>query len=175
MSGHENPCFSKEAMNEFEDICSRYPNKMAPLLMVLHLAEREFDWLSEAVQDYVAGLLNLPPSHVRGVVTFYTMYKRSRKGRHRIQFCSTLSCAIRGSEEIFDHLCRRLGLARQGGLSDDALVSVEKVECLGACDRAPMMLDNDETHGELSPEKIDALLESWGVHLKGFDSEVSHA
>lgn len=157
------PAFSESAMAEFKDIVSRYPNTQAPLLMVLHLAEREFGWLSTEVQAYVAELLELPPSHVSGVVTFYTMYKRVPKGERRVQFCSTLSCAIMGSERVWDHFCDRLGLERRGGVSACGKVSIEKVECLGACDRAPMMLVNDDTESYLTPERIDELLRDWGV------------
>jgi len=78
MSDAANPQFSDVAMAEFQDIVSRYPNTQAPLLMVLHLAEREFGWLSTEVQEYVAGLLELPPSHVSGVVTFIGSTRKSR-------------------------------------------------------------------------------------------------
>ncbi len=159
------PQFSDAAMAEFNDLCSRYPNKMAPLLMVLHLAEREFGWLSDEVQAYVAGLLELPASHVSGVVTFYTMYKQVAKGEKRIQFCSTLSCAILGSEKVWDHFCSRLGLGRKGGKSTCGKVSIEKVECLGACDWAPMMLVNEDTEKHLTPERVDELLREWNVEF----------
>jgi len=155
------PKFSPEAKKEFDELCSRYPNKMAPLLMVLHLAEKEFGYLSIEVQEYVANLLELSPAHVQGVCTFYTMYKLEKKGKIRIQYCATLSCAIMGGEKVFDHICSKIGVSRKGGMSEDELVSVEKVECLGACDIGPMMLANDETHGNLTPEKFDALYEKW--------------
>jgi NADH-quinone oxidoreductase subunit E len=156
----KNPKFSPEAMTEYEDLLTRYPNKMAPLLMVLHLAERQFSYLSIEVQEYVANLLELPPSHVQGVATFYTMYKRKQKGRRRIQYCATLTCAIMGAEKVYDHICKKLDL-KNHGVEEDGLVSIEKVECLGACDLGPMMLVNDETHGNLTPEKFDALYEQW--------------
>lgn len=155
------PEFSPEAMKEFDELCSRYPNKMAPLLMVLHLAEREFGYLSLEVQEYVANLLELSPAHVQGVCTFYKMYKLEPKGKKRIQYCATLSCAIMGGEKVYDHICKKIGVGRKGGTSKDGLVSVEKVECLGACDLGPMMLMNDETHGNLTPEKFDELYEKW--------------
>lgn len=156
----KNPKFSPEAMKEYEDLLTRYPNKMAPLLMVLHLAEKEFSYLSTPVQEYVANLLELPPSHVQGVSTFYTMYKLKKKGRRRIQYCATLSCAIMGGEKVYDHICKKLNLENHG-VEEDGLVSIEKAECLGACDLGPMMLVNDETHGLLTPEKFDALYEQW--------------
>jgi NADH-quinone oxidoreductase subunit E len=156
-----NPQFSSEAMKVYEDLLTRYPNKKAPILMVLHLAEKEFGYLSLDVQEYVANLLELPPAHVLGVCTFYKMYKLEPKGKKRIQYCATLSCAIMGGEKVFDHICSKIGVGRKGGLSEDGLVSIEKVECLGACDLAPMMLTNDETHGLLTPDKFDALYEKW--------------
>ncbi|MGE4158284.1 MAG: NAD(P)H-dependent oxidoreductase subunit E [Planctomycetota bacterium] len=156
----KNPKFSEAAMKEFNELLTRYPDTQAPLLMVLHIAEREFGWLSEEVQHYVAGLLKLPASHVAGVVTFYTMYKRSPHGPKSIQWCSTLPCALRGSEQVYDHIAQCLGI-KNGGTSADGLVTVRKVECLGACDKAPVMLVNEDLEVEVDEKKFDALHAAW--------------
>lgn len=115
-------------------------------------------YISPAVEIYVAELLELPVVEVHEVVTFYTLYKQRLMGRHHIRLCNNLSCWIRGSESIQAHLRARLGVGA-GETSPDGKFSWEAVECMGACELAPMMQVDDDYHGNLSAQKVDALLE----------------
>ncbi|MBI4615628.1 MAG: NAD(P)H-dependent oxidoreductase subunit E [Planctomycetes bacterium] len=151
------PEFSEAAKRELEELRTRYPTSKAVLLPALRIAEREFGGLSDEALVYVAGLLDLPPAHVHGVLTFYTHYRRAGTGKHRIMVCSTLPCALRGSEGVYDHLCRRLGVA-SGETTPDGLFTLEKVECLGACGTAPVVAWNDEYHENLTIDQVDALV-----------------
>jgi NADH-quinone oxidoreductase E subunit len=106
----------------------------------------------------VATRLGVSPSHVHGAVTFYTMYKQRPTGKYHIQVCTTLSCMLRGSDEMVDHLTRKLGIGR-GETTADGKYSLVCVECLGSCDTAPMLQLNDDYHENLTAESVDRLLE----------------
>lgn len=151
--------FSDEAMKKFAEITSRYPNKRSSLLMVLHLAQEEFGWISKDVMEYVAGLLNLPPGDIMDTVSFYTMFHKKPMGKYHIQVCHTLSCALRGARELCEHLETKLGI-RPGEVTPDGKFSLVKVECLGSCGTAPTVQINDEYHEDLTVEKLDKLIES---------------
>ncbi len=149
--------FSDKAQKEFQDIISRYPEKRAALLMVLHLAQREFGWLSREVMEYVAELLDLTPGDVYDTASFYTMFYKKPMGKYHIQVCHTLSCALRGARNIYEHLEKKLGIS-EGEVTPDGKFSLMKVECLGACGTAPVVQINDDYYENLTIEKLDEIL-----------------
>jgi NADH-quinone oxidoreductase E subunit len=108
---------------------------------------------------YVAGLLNVPYGHILGVVTFYTMYHSKPIGKHHIEVCTNISCLLRGSGRIMDHLEKRLGV-RAGETSKDGRWTLSEVECMGSCGTAPMFAIGDEYHENLTLEKVDKILDS---------------
>lgn len=152
------PVFNESAEKEFKDILSRYPNKRAAMLPTLHLAQREFGWLSREVMGYVGELLDLPYSDVYDAASFYTMFKLKPTGKYHLQVCHTLSCALRGAGEICKHLHQKYGV-ESGETTADGKFSVLKVECLGACGTAPVVQINDDYHEGLTIEKLDAVLD----------------
>jgi len=125
---------------------------------VLHMAQDTFGYVSLEVQEYVAGLFDLAPSHVHEVVTFYTMYFQQPKGRHVVAVCHNLSCYLAGSRDILAHVKRKLGV-EVGETTDDGRVTLQSVECLCACEVAPMMQVDDRYEVSLTPEKVDRILE----------------
>lgn len=125
---------------------------------VLWLAQKKFGWISKEVIEYVAKLLDLPPSHVDGVVSFYTMYFKKPMGKYHIQVCTNVSCMLRGGEEIYHHLCESLGI-KNGEVTPDGLFSIEEVECMGACGGAPMIAINEDYYENLDIPLVDQLLE----------------
>lgn len=149
--------FDERTLREFEDLLTRYPTRRAALLPTLRLVEREFGDIGTADMKYVAGLLDLSPAMVLGVVTFYTHYRRSGCGKHRLMVCRTLPCALRGAGRLYDHLAATLDLGH-GQTTDDGLFTLEKVECLGACDQAPVLQVDDDYHDRMTPEAVDELL-----------------
>ena len=153
--------FGEKARAEFEALLERYPEKKAALLPTLRLAEREFGSIDLEAVRTVAELLDLSPAHVYGVLTFYTHFRREGGGVHRVMVCSTLSCALRGSEGIFDHLCQRLRVKR-GETPEDGRFTLEKVECLGSCDTAPVIQCNDDYREGVTIEEIEARLDEAG-------------
>lgn len=150
---HEGPVtFSSEALAEYQAILGRYPERRAALMPVLWLAQREFGWISPSVEAYVADLMDLPRGWVEGVVSFYTMYWRRPMGRCHLQICTNLSCYLRGAEDIYGAISKRLDI-EAGEVTKDGRFSLERVECLGSCGTAPMMqISNDEFFENLTVE-----------------------
>ncbi|MDX2169736.1 MAG: NAD(P)H-dependent oxidoreductase subunit E [Deltaproteobacteria bacterium] len=144
--------FSPAAKAKFETFLTRYPIKRAAIMPTLWLAQEEFGWLSPEVMAYVAGLLELPPAFVASVASFYTMYYKRPVGRHHVQVCTNLSCALRGADEIVDCLRVRLGIG-VGGTTSDGQFTLSEAECLGSCGTAPMMQVNDDYWENLTPER----------------------
>jgi NADH-quinone oxidoreductase subunit E len=150
--------FSPETLKEFQATVARYPKKEAAMLPVLYLAQREFGHLGPEAIDYVAKLMDQAPARVHGVVSFYTMYNMAPIGRHHIQVCRTLPCALRGAEEVTEFLKKKLGV-ECGQTTPDGRFTLSEVECLASCGTAPMMQVNDDYYENLTAEKIDQILE----------------
>jgi NADH-quinone oxidoreductase subunit E len=149
--------FSPEQLAEVRRLQGLYPDKRGALLPVLHMAQDVFGYVSLEVQEYVAGLFDLAPSHVHEVVTFYTLYFQQPKGRHVVAVCHNLSCYLAGSRDILAHVKQRLGVD-VGETTDDGRVTLQSVECLCACEAAPMMQVDDRYELNLTPEKVDRIL-----------------
>lgn len=151
--------FSEKNLKEIEEILARYPTKKAALLPVLNLALQEFGWISPEVMSLVAQRLDLPVAHVYGVVTFYTMYHQKPVGRHVIEVCRTLSCAMMGSEKIKRYLKSRLGIGFGETTADNRYTLLE-VECLASCGTAPAARIDGAYYENLTEGKIDEILET---------------
>jgi NADH-quinone oxidoreductase E subunit len=150
--------FSPEAYKKFEEIVARYPKKEAAMLPVLYLAQREFGHIGPEAIDYVAQLMGQSPARVYGVVSFYTMFNMKPIGRHHIQVCRTLPCALGGAEKITNFLREKLGIDL-GQTTPDGRFTLSEVECLASCGTAPMMQINDDYYENLTEEKITEILE----------------
>jgi NADH-quinone oxidoreductase E subunit len=151
--------FSPETFKKFEETVGRYPQKEAAMLPVLYLAQQEFGYLSAEAIDYVARLMGQSPAKVHGVVSFYTMYNMKPIGRHHIQVCRTLSCALAGAEKITSFIERKLAI-ELGQTTADGRFTLSEVECLASCGTAPMMQINDDYYESLNEERVTEILES---------------
>jgi NADH-quinone oxidoreductase E subunit len=150
--------FSDKAQEEIKEILMRYPDKRSALLPVLNLAQSEFGYISEEVTVLVAGLLDLTPPKVYEVLTFYTMLNEKPVGKYLLQLCRTLQCALAGSENILEHLQKRLGIV-VGGTTADGMFTLRTVECLASCGTAPAMQINGACYENLTREKVDRVLD----------------
>ena len=150
--------FSAEQLLEVRRLQRLYPDQRGALLPVLHMAQETFGWISLEAEEYVAGLFEMSPAHVHEVVTFYTLYFQQPKGRHVVAVCHNLSCYLAGSRDILAHVKQRLGID-VGDTTDDGRVTLQSVECLCACEAAPMMQVDDRYELSLTPEKVDRILE----------------
>ena len=150
--------FGPEFESRVEEIVARYPTRKAALLPVLWEVQRDRGWISLESEAWVADKLGLAPSHIHGVVTFYTMYKPKPSGKFHFQVCTTLSCMLRGSDELIDHLAGKLKCA-EGEVTADGRFSLCRVECLGSCGTAPMLQLNDTYHENLTLDKVNQLID----------------
>jgi len=148
-----------EQERQLQEIIARYPNKMAACIPALHLCqEANQNWVSEEVILFVAQKLDLSPAHVKGVVTFYTLFNQQKPGKHQVWVCRTLSCALRGSDAILKHCEKRLGI-HVGETSKDGKVTLRTAECLASCGTAPMMQVDKKYYENLSIEQVDKILD----------------
>ena len=150
--------FGVEFERKVDGIVARYPEPKAALLPVLWELQRANGWISPTCAEWAATRLGVSPAHVHGAVTFYTMYKQRPSGRHHIQVCTTLSCMLRGSDELLAHLRRKLEI-HEGQVTPDGKFSLQRVECLASCGTAPMFQLNDEYHENLTLDAVDTLLD----------------
>lgn len=146
---------------EINELISHYPQKRSASLMVLHALQEHLGWLSQEAIEWTASKLGLQPINVLELVTFYPMFRREPAGKFQFKVCRTLSCALGGSHELHGHLCKKLGLdPHKHGVQStpDGRFSVEFVECLAGCGRAPVLMVNDDFHEGVSSDQADTLL-----------------
>jgi NADH-quinone oxidoreductase subunit E len=151
--------FAPEQLREVRRLQGLYPDPRGALLPVLHMAQDTFGYISLEVEAYVASLFALSPAHVHEVVTFYTLYFQQPKGRHVVAVCHNLSCHLAGAPLILAHMKERLGIDI-GETTDDGRITLQAVECLCACEAAPMMQVDDRYEMNLTPERVDRILEA---------------
>jgi NADH-quinone oxidoreductase subunit E len=160
MADPQIPRFSDEQLAEVRRLQGLYPDKRGALLPALHLAQDTFGYISLEIEEYVGTLFDLSAAHVHEVVTFYTMYFQKPRGRHVVGVCHNLSCHLLGAKGIIEHLKARLGV-EPGETTADGKVTLLTVECLCACEQAPMMQVDDRYEGLLTPDKVDRILEGF--------------
>src|ERR1700737_2806730 len=145
-------------MEESKALPAKYPQPRSAVIPRLDLAQEELGYLTPEAMSEVAVALQLDPGYVEGVATFYTLFHLEPVGKHRFYVCTNLSCSLRGSGEIVEHLQGAIGVKDQRDVSKDGLFSYEEVECLGACEFAPMLRVDHAYHYDLTVEKVDALV-----------------
>lgn len=150
---------SPAGQEKYQRLLTMYPTKASLCLPLLDLAQEELGAVTHEVIAEVATALNLSETYVQGVATFYTMFHDKPRGRYHIQFCRNLSCMLCGAEDLYSYISKKLGISN-GETTADGKFSLEQVECLAACDLAPMMQINADYHGPLTPAKVDEILAS---------------
>lgn len=149
---------SPERDQEIERILARYPNRQAALIPILHLCQEQNGWISDEIMEWVAARLELSAAHVKGVVTFYTLFNQRPVGAHQVWVCRTLSCALRGSDEVLRHCEKRLGI-HSGETTKDGKVTLRTAECLASCGTAPMMQVDKDYYENLTIAEVDRILD----------------
>ncbi|MFO0045643.1 MAG: NAD(P)H-dependent oxidoreductase subunit E [Armatimonadota bacterium] len=153
--------FSEQAISELEALKTHYPTLKACILPALWIAQREYGGFldGDAIAE-VAHRLKRSYAEVQGVATFYTMYNTQHKpGRHKIEVCTCLSCHFNSAYRMRDYITKKLGI-KHGETTPDGEFMLEEVECLNACDRAPVIQVGDQYHGPVDEAYIDRLLEN---------------
>lgn len=151
--------FSEEAERKIDELLDRYPRKRSAILPILFLAQAQHGYLSDDAMEYVAHRMGLTYMDVLTVASFYTMFYRRPIGRYNIQLCTNVSCMLCGSEKIQGRLEKKLGI-KFNQTTPDGRFTLMEVECLGSCGTAPMMQVNFDYYEDLTPEKVDEVLDS---------------
>ena len=138
----------------------KYPadHKQSAVMAALRIVQDEYRWVSKNIMQEIADFLEMPAIHVYEVATFYSMYEHEDVGQHKLCVCSNISCQLLGSEQVLDHLKKKIGIG-PGETTTDGRISIKEVECLGACGGAPMMQVDKDYYENLTPESIDKILE----------------
>jgi NADH-quinone oxidoreductase subunit E len=148
---------SDEERREIESEVAIYPQKRAACIEALKVVQQHRGWVSDEALDEVAELLEMTPDELDGVATFYNLIFRKPVGRHVILICDSVSCWIMGYDNLRGHLRSRLSIDLGETTADGRFTLLPSV-CLGACDRAPVMMIDDDLHLDLTPERIDQIL-----------------
>jgi NADH-quinone oxidoreductase subunit E len=152
--------FSDQFEQRFTEMLTHYPTKRSALVPTLLYAQDEVGYLTDEVISEIAARLELSDLEVRNVISYYSMLTTKPRGKFNVQVCTNIACMLRGGEELFDHCKQRLGIGHKGTTSD-GLFSLEEVECIGACSWAPAVQVNYDFHENLTPEKMDSVLEEY--------------
>jgi NADH-quinone oxidoreductase subunit E len=142
------------------EILDRHGRQPSRLIPILQAVQEQYHYLPEEVLAYVATSLGVPPSKVYGVATFYAHFALEPKGRHVIRLCDGTACHVKNSLPIYDAIRKALSLSGKRKTTEDMAFTVETVACLGACGLAPVMLTDEEVHGQVTPESAVALIET---------------
>ncbi|HEV2730481.1 MAG TPA: NAD(P)H-dependent oxidoreductase subunit E [Terriglobales bacterium] len=152
--------FSDQFESRFTEMLAHYPTKRSALVPTLLYAQDEVGHLSDEVISEIAARLDLTELEVRNVISYYSMLTTKPRGKFNVQVCTNIACMLRGGEELFEHCRHRLGIGHKG-TTRDGLFSLEEVECIGACSWAPAVQVNYAFHENLTPEKMDSVLEEY--------------
>jgi len=140
-------------------ILDRHQRKPQRLIPILQAVQDEYRYLPQEVLTYVATSLGIPPARVFGVATFYAHFALEPKGKYVVRCCDGTACHVKNSIPILEALRKRLGLDEKHKTTPDMLFTVETVACLGACGLAPVMVINEEVHGQMTPEAAVKLVD----------------
>ena len=158
----EGPAFAYTPENQakFDENVTRYPadQRKSAILYALYLVQQQQGYITGAGMRHVAQQIGCSAADVEDVVSYYTMFYTKPVGKYVLNVCRTLSCALLGAERVTEELSQKLGVA-PGQTTADGMFTVMEVECLGACDRAPVVMVNDDWHERLKPEQVSQFIE----------------
>lgn len=144
---------------KFDRLIARYPLKRSAIVPLLLLAQDELGYISDETIEEIARRVEVRAIEAVEDISYYSMLRRQPIGRYNLQVCTNISCMLRGGDEIFQHCAKKLGIGHKQ-TTPDGLFSLEEVECLGACCGAPAMQVNYDYYENLTPEKVDTLIEA---------------
>jgi NADH-quinone oxidoreductase subunit E len=153
--------FSEKTEAKLNEIWNRYPagRKRSAVIPMLMYAQDETGQVTQEMIAEVAKRCEVTPLQVEEVVGYYSMLNKQKMGKHHVQVCTNIACMLLGGEQLWEHAKKRLGIGHKG-VTADGLISLEEVECAGACSWAPCVVDGYEYHHHMTVEKLDQLLDS---------------
>src|SRR5438552_18417300 len=152
--------FSDQLEQRLAEMLPHYPTKRSVLVPVLLYIQDEIGYLTDEAIHEIGQRLDLSDLEVRNVISYYSMLTTQPRGKFNVQVCTNISCMVRGGEEILEHCSQNLGIGHKG-TTPDGLFSLEEVECIGACSWAPAAQVNYDFHENLTPDKMDRVLEEY--------------
>lgn len=160
MSTPQTTIFSPATAARFDRLVTLYPVKRSALVPMLLYAQDEVGHISDAVIAEIAQRIEITELDVRNVLSYYSMLRTKPAGKYNVQVCTNISCMLRDGYGIMEHCKKRLGIGHKG-VTADGLFSLEEVECIGACCWAPAIQINYDFYDELTPEKMDQILDDY--------------
>lgn len=157
-----NELLSKEGLAEVDNWIAKYPDeeRQSAVMQTLMLVQDEQGYLTKEWMDAVADYLRMPAIAVYEVASFYSMYEHAPIGQHRVDVCTNISCKLRGASDVVKHLEETLGI-KVGETCKDKKFTLRTVECLAACVNAPMMQIDKQYYENLTPKKIDEIIQAY--------------
>lgn len=149
-----------ERDQKLQEIIAKYKDMSGALIPVLHEAQELYGYLPVEVQKKISEGLNVSLAEIYGVVTFYTQFSLSPKGKYKVNVCMGTACYVKGSGAILDKLKEKLGI-EVGQCTEDGLFSLDACRCIGACGLAPVMTVNEDVHGRLDADDIEGIIETY--------------
>jgi NADH-quinone oxidoreductase subunit E len=150
---------AKATAEQIKDLAARYPSRQSAIIPALWAAQHEQGYVTDEAMHEIAEHLGLPPSLIEATASFYSMFLTRPEGRHDVVICINAPCMLRGADEIAAYLEGQLGVRDGGTTADGAITWHSTIECLGACGGAPMMQVDHRFEEDLTPERIDAIIE----------------
>lgn len=160
MADKKTTIFSPELAARFDKLVTLYPVRRSALVPMLLYAQDEIGYISDAVIAEIAERIGIRENDVQSVLSYYSMLRTKPAGKYNVQVCTNISCMVRNGYGILDHCRKRLGIDHKE-VTPDRLFSLEEVECIGACCWAPAIQVNYDFYDELTPEKVDRILEDY--------------
>jgi NADP-reducing hydrogenase subunit HndA len=150
----------QEDVARIKEICTSFNNDPQELINVLHKTQEHFGYLPAEVQEVISTELDVPVAKIFGVVTFYSFFTMTPKGKHPISICMGTACYVRGAEKVLDEFRKELGL-QVGQTTTDGKFSLSSLRCVGACGLAPVVLVGDKTYGRVAPDDVKNILKEY--------------
>jgi NADH-quinone oxidoreductase subunit E len=157
MSDETMTLFSAQLAARLDALVLKYPARRSALVPMLLYAQDEIGYLSDAVINEIAARIGIPELEVRDVASYYSMLHLKPLGKYKVQVCTSISCMLRGSDEVYERFKKELGI-EAGGVTPDGVFSLEEVECIGACSWAPAIQVNYDFQEEVTPELVPGIL-----------------
>jgi len=150
----------KHDIDKIKEIAASFNNKEQELINVLHKCQEHFGYLPAEIQEVVAGELQMPVAKVYGVVSFYSFFTMTPKGKHPVSICMGTACYVRGAEKVLDEFKKELGI-EVGQTTDDGKFSISSLRCVGACGLAPVVMIGEKTFGRVAPDDVKEILNEY--------------
>jgi NADP-reducing hydrogenase subunit HndA len=147
-------------LNKIKEICESFNNDPQELINVLHKCQEHFGYLPAEIQEVVSEYIDVPVAKIYGVVTFYSFFTMTPKGKYPISICMGTACYVRGAEKVLNEFCKELSI-KAGETSADGKYSISSLRCVGACGLAPVVLVGDKTYGRVAPDDVKNIIKEY--------------